>query len=143
LEELGEAEGGDGGSTEGIVDTPVRADGGTTDVYGREAMDSPSAGGDSGAGGDDTSGVLLLDPSNEEQEGPIKREPVVSPSSDKQEDPDAAPAANPVVNEASVPEKLADDVMLPPLWKRMLYRVFPSLEKSECPTAVLSCSQFV
>lgn len=32
---------------------------------------------------------------------------------------------------ALVPEKLADDVMKPPLWRRVLYRVFPKLEKSE------------
>ena len=32
---------------------------------------------------------------------------------------------------AHVPEKLADDVIRPPLWKRVLYGVFPSLERSE------------
>ena len=47
----------------------------------------------------------------------------------------APPTKYPVVNEASVPEKLADDVMLPPLWRRLLYRVFPSLERSECPVS--------
>ena len=34
-------------------------------------------------------------------------------------------------NEAAVPEKLADDVVKPPLWKEMLYRVFPALERSQ------------
>ncbi len=37
------------------------------------------------------------------------------------------------VSDAAVPEKLADDVMRPPLWKRTLYKVIPALEKSECP----------
>lgn len=32
---------------------------------------------------------------------------------------------------AHVPEKLADDVIRPPLWKRVLYGVFPSLERIE------------
>ncbi len=32
---------------------------------------------------------------------------------------------------ALVPEKLAEDVMKPPLWRRMLYRIFPKLERSE------------
>lgn len=32
--------------------------------------------------------------------------------------------------EAAVPEKLADDEISLPLWKRLLYRVFPALERS-------------
>ena len=35
-----------------------------------------------------------------------------------------------VTTQASVPEKLGDDVMRPPLYLRLLYRVFPQLERS-------------
>lgn len=35
-----------------------------------------------------------------------------------------------IAAETSVPEKLADDVMRPPLYKRLFYRVFPQLERS-------------
>ena len=33
--------------------------------------------------------------------------------------------------EAGEPEKLADDVILPPLWRRVLYYLFPKLQRSE------------
>lgn len=36
----------------------------------------------------------------------------------------------PPAGDAAVPEKLADDVMKPPLWKRVLFRVIPALERS-------------
>lgn len=34
-------------------------------------------------------------------------------------------------DEAAVPEKLADDVMKLPRWKRVLYHLFPKLQKSK------------
>lgn len=39
--------------------------------------------------------------------------------------------AQPLVGEAAVPEKLADDVVKPPLWKRVLYTIIPALEKGK------------
>lgn len=36
----------------------------------------------------------------------------------------------PQTSESTVPEKLADDVIKPPLWQRVLYTVIPQLEKS-------------
>ena len=33
--------------------------------------------------------------------------------------------------EATLPEKLSHDVILPPLWKRVIFHVFPHLYKSE------------
>lgn len=53
------------------------------------------------------------------------------PESEKRADPVIVEAAIPVTTEAAVPEKLADDVIRPPLWKRVVYGVFPALEKSE------------
>lgn len=42
-----------------------------------------------------------------------------------------ATGEDPLASEA-VPEKLADDVIMPPLWKRVLFTIIPALEKSEC-----------
>ncbi len=44
---------------------------------------------------------------------------------------EATSGANAQPDEAAVPEKLADDVILPPLWKRVIFRAFPKLEKSK------------
>ena len=37
----------------------------------------------------------------------------------------------PKVDEAAVPEKLADDVVKLPLWRRVLYTMYPKLQKSK------------
>lgn len=55
-----------------------------------------------------------------------------SENQENQDTEDGGTGEGPQISEATiVPEKLADDVMKPPLWKRLLFRVIPKLEKSE------------
>ena len=62
-----------------------------------------------------TQDVEFIDPATGEAEAEAEAE-------------DKKPAAS---EAAIVPEKLADDVMKPPLWRQVLYKIFPKLEKSE------------
>ena len=78
---------------------------------------------------EDTATTVEDSPSEEDVPEPaaeVEDEPIHP--AEKTDGPEEA-AARP--SEAAVPEKLADDVIRPPLWKRVLYGVFPALERSE------------
>ena len=53
-----------------------------------------------------------------------------TPDGDTGQQTKPAPEARKEDKEAAVPEKLADDEIKLPLWQRLLFRVFPKLQRS-------------
>ena len=101
----GEGRQADKSETEPIKVDPETSDAPSNDQPSSEKEDlSPDPGKDTGE-------IEFVDPSGEEGGGEAEK-----------------PAT---LEAALVPEKLADDVMKPPLWQRVLYHVFPRLERSE------------
>lgn len=129
----GAGSGSGGDAATGVGDAAGIGGGAGTDTCSDGGSVASVSGKGSGVGGDyDISG----------QSSPSEK--VDSPG-DEKADPPISGGGGPEITEASVPEKLADDVIRPPLWRRVLYGVFPALEKSECdcwcPPA--SCFQLV
>lgn len=127
LQDLNDGGGGDGG-----VDRPPVADTGVDAAADGEEVTSSPGGRD--AVDQEDSRSAEFSPTDKDVDQEDSRNAEFSPTDNTKSDISKAepPSQDTAVNEASVPEKLADDVMLPPLWKRMLFRVFPSLERSEC-----------